>query len=90
MTNRRRSAIILVSLCALGAGLAGCSSSDGRVGAFRWNPTPKMDTLNKNHDDIHNDLAVTMDTELRMLNRDVLWALFLDRPSRLNPVQIPH
>jgi hypothetical protein len=90
MTNRRRTAASLLTLFALGGCLVGCASSDGRVGGFRMNPTPKMDTLNETHDDIDNEIAVKFDTELRMLNRDLGWALFLDRPSRLNPIQIPH
>ncbi len=89
MSTRRRNAVILATLAAA-AGLAGCSSQDSRLAAYRMNPTPELDTLSQRHDDIDNRLTVTNDTNFRQLNEDIGKALLLDRPSRLSIKGVPY
>lgn len=90
MTGRLTTRTAVVIAAPVLAMLAGGCGSDDRVSEFRRNPTPRMDTLYETHDDIHNALTLKVDTEWRMFTRDFGWAWFADRPSRLNPIQIPH
>ncbi len=78
-----------LSVTAIGGGLAGCKSSHAEE--VRANPTPDLDTLYQNDDDINNALTRTFDEDLRMFWQDLGRAFYVDRPSRLTrePVPVP-
>jgi ABC-type uncharacterized transport system auxiliary subunit len=94
MSTPRRTDLTLASTPLLKAGLllaalgvvvlGGCDSSGGRKHAYRLNPTPELDTQAQRRDDIDNQLTLTNDTNLRILNEDVGRFWLLDRPSRMS------
>jgi hypothetical protein len=68
----------------------GCSSSaaDEQLSDIRWSPTPEVMTLTQRPADVRNQLTVTTDTNLRLLNRDLGVLFLLDRPSHLSPAPL--
>lgn len=68
----------VLALAAL-ASLGGCA-----------NLTPELDTLSQRPADIDNRIAITDDTNLRMLNQDLGRMFLLDRPTRLTPGPVPY
>lgn len=86
----RRALAALSTLAAVA--LMGCEAStpSGRLAAdLRSDPSPGMDTLYQREVDIDNSIAITNDTNLRMLNQDLGRLFLLDRPSRLTPERLP-
>ena len=88
MSTRRRATLALFALSAIVA--TGCSAQESRLAAYRSNPTPELDTLAQQRDDMDNRMTVTNDTNLRMLNEDLGRMFFLDRPSMLTPKPVPY
>jgi hypothetical protein len=87
MKTFRRAALPLL-LTALAAASVGCTANPAQdqLDDIRWSPSPETSTLNETHSDVHNQIAETTDSNLRMLNRDLGAMLLLDRPSRLTPL----
>ncbi|MGP1310370.1 MAG: hypothetical protein ACTS27_09255 [Phycisphaerales bacterium] len=52
--------------------------------------SPEVDTLSQRPADVNNRIAITNDTNLRMLNQDLGRLFLLDRPSRLTPGPVPY
>jgi hypothetical protein len=80
----------LLALAALA--LVGCEAGtpSGRLAAdLRSDPSPGMDTLFQREVDVDNAVAITNDTNLRMLNQDLGRLFLLERPSRLTPERLP-
>lgn len=76
------------ALMAVG-GTVGCSQN--RAQEVRANPTPDLETLYQNDEDIKNAIARTFDENGRMFWQDLGRAFYWDRPSRLTrePVPVP-
>ncbi len=88
----RRSSLVAAAALA-GALLTACSSQDYSYSAaedIRGNVTPDLQTLSQRHVDVDNSLAVTLDTNGRLINEDLGRFWLLDRPSRLTPTPMPH
>lgn len=87
MKNARiilRSALLLAPL----ALLAGCSSTAQKgesLSAIRSNPTPGLNTEDQRYSDIHSEINIVHNDNIRKLNSDGLRFMLLDRPSRLSP-----
>jgi hypothetical protein len=64
-------------------GVGGCSTVDGDL-------SPEMLSLHQRNVDYHNMRAHTFDTNGRAAWADWKRLTLTDRPSRLNPVPMPH
>ncbi len=73
--------------------LVACSSGQikhaGDAGKIRSHPSPAMMSLAKRPSDNYNTLAISKDTNLRMIWEDGARLLYIDRPSKLTPKPIP-
>ena len=81
------------TLAAVGAAsLTACGASGpfGRDARIRSNLTPELATLDQTHVDTRNSYALMSNENLRMLNDDLLKFFYLDRPSRLTSLPMPH
>lgn len=85
---RLRQTTPLAALAVL-ACIAGCADG-GRKDAYRLDPTPNMGRLADTIDEQKNDEAVMWDTNFRQINEDGARFWLTDRPSRLNPRNIPY
>ena len=82
-----------VTLAAVGtASLTACGASGpfGRDARIRSNLTPELATLDQTHVGTRNSYALMSNENLRMLNDDLLKFFYLDRPSRLTSLPMPH
>lgn len=79
---------LVVAALALG-GCTGGSAVQQEADKYRWDPSPEVDTLTERPDDMLNTIAITNDTNLRMLNEDLGRFWLFERPSRLSPLPIP-
>ena len=84
--NRSRFVVAALSAGAL-ALLAGCSSTG--IAALRQNPTPELLTSVESPTESANSYAIQKNLNLRMFLDDAARAIYIDRPSRLNPAPIP-
>ncbi len=85
--------LALVTLAAVGAAaLTACGTAGpfGRDARIRANLTPELATLDQTHIDTRNAYALMSNENLRMLNDDLLRFFYLDRPSRLTSLPMPH
>ncbi len=78
----------LLALAASSCALVGCSSGSSRhagdIDMIRSDPSPALSTLSRRSTDRYNDIAATIDTDLRMIDNDIdKHILFLDHPSHL-------
>ena len=96
MTMRRSSNVlksVLVSGALIAAALTvGCTtgnSSYDKAREYQENPSPELDTLHERRIDMDNQISVTNDENLRMLNEDLGRFFLLDRQSRLTPAPVP-
>ena len=81
------SALILATLSALV--LTGCyNSNDVSFNSITGNLTPELQTMTERPSDVHRNIAVSGNQDLRMLNEDLGRALLLDGPSKLSPYPI--
>jgi len=73
--------------------LAGCQSPVSpwsRDGRIRANLTPELNTLDQTDIDVKNQSALMWNENLRMARDDLLKVFYLDRPSRLTQLPMPH
>mgnify|MGYP000001381065 CR=1 FL=1 len=76
---------IALAACAFGA-----CSGDRQLRSVRGNLSPNLSTLHQRPVDVGNMVALTNDTNGRMVWADYFRAAHLDRPSRLTPEPMPH
>ena len=88
--TRTLAAVTLAAVCV--AALTACQSGGpfGRDARIRANLTPELATLDQTHIDTRNSYALMSNENLRMLNDDLLKFFYLDRPSRLTSLPMPH
>ncbi len=92
-TTSRRPALAALLLASAAAVFGACAHEDYSYTAAKEiqdNATPNLDTLSQRRIDIDNTIAVTFDTNGRLLNEDLGRMFFFDRPSRLTPAPMPH
>ncbi|MCC7406745.1 MAG: hypothetical protein IT442_01655 [Phycisphaeraceae bacterium] len=77
----------LVAVC--GLSMVGCQSDRVTAWSTRWDPSPELDTLDRNYDQVLNDMARTDSTNIRGAQDDGLRMLMLDEPVRLDSRPIP-
>ena len=73
--------------------LTGCqnpASPWSRDGRIRANLTPELRTLDQTHIDTKNQSALMVSENMRMAYDDLLKVFYLDRPSRLTQLPMPH
>ncbi len=73
--------------------LSGCqnpASPWSRDGRIRANLTPELATLDQTPLDLLNQEALMINTNLRMAHDDLIKVFYLDRPSRLTQLPMPH
>ena len=81
------SALILATLSTVV--LTGChNSNDVSFNAITGNLTPELQTMSERPSDVHLNMAVSGNQDLRMLNEDLGRALLLDGPSKLSPYPV--
>ncbi|QOJ17184.1 MAG: hypothetical protein HRU76_06160 [Phycisphaeraceae bacterium] len=69
--------------------LTGCGSSTGvSLNDVTGNMTPEVMTLNQRGSDVKRHMAYTHDVNGRLFWEDLGRTLYLDHPSRLNPIEI--
>lgn len=94
MSNRRKSLTRTALLALCGAAFVpgfGCANGgDPHVGRFRNNPTPVLHTPGQTGVESANRMALTRDTNGRLLNADMGRFWLTDRPSRLAKEPIPY
>ena len=95
-TNRTINRCSLLALGALTCTMVGCSIGEsghhaGNISMIRDDPSPAMHTLARRAADRNNDIAVSKDTNLRMLVNDIdKHLLYIDRPSHLTKFPSKH
>ncbi len=87
---RTLAAVALAAVCAAALTACGAAGPFGRDGRIRANLTPELSTLDQTHIDTRNSYALMSNENLRMLNDDLLKVFYLDRPSRLTSIPMPH
>lgn len=87
----RKGLISVLSVALIGScmGLSACGSPS-RIGNIRRAPAPELKTLAGRNADMKNRWAITRSTNLRGLNDSLGRALYLDRPTRMQPGPIPY
>jgi hypothetical protein len=73
--------------------LAGCQNPAfpwSRAGRIRNNLTPELATLDQTPLDLKNQDALMRNENFRMARDDLIRAFYLDRPSRLTTLPMPH
>jgi hypothetical protein len=83
---RTRFAAMALAGIALTA-LSACSKTG--IGALRADPTPELLTSVESPTESANAYAIQKNLNLRMILDDASRAIYIDRPSRLNPAPIP-
>lgn len=86
---RRSASVLAAALLATCGMLSGCGTGDAQLDAVRADPTPELDTLYQRPVEIDNKLTVAADENLRMFWQDVGRAMYVNRPSRLTPENVP-
>ena len=87
---RTLAAFTLATVSAASLTACGASGPFGRDARIRSNLTPELATLNQTHIGTRNSYALMSNENLRMLNDDLLRFFYLDRPSRLTALPMPH
>ena len=87
---RTLAAVTLAAVSAASLTACGASGPFGRDARIRANLTPELATLDQTHVDTRNSYALMSNENLRMLNDDLLKFFYLDRPSRLTSLPMPH
>lgn len=80
----------LLSLTVAAGALAltvGCSSTG--ISALRSDPTPELLTSVESPTESANSYAIMKNLNFRMMLDDAARAIYINRPSRLNPAPIP-
>lgn len=94
MSSRSHSLTRALLIASAGAALlasVGCATGgDKHVGRFRSNPTPLLHTPGQTGVESANRMALTSDTNGRLVNKDLGRLLLSDRPSRLAKEPIPY
>jgi hypothetical protein len=80
-----RALFVLASVAAIG----GCTSVSREDSRVRDNLTPELSTLSERPREVDNRMLITMDTNAREINNDLLRMWLLDRPSRLTRQPMP-
>lgn len=92
MTRRfaRNTALSALAVAALAT--VGCNRpySSSTHSAFVANPTPTVAGLVNRNVDIDSQIAITNDTNFRLLQEDLLKLGLLDRPRRTSKYAIPY
>ena len=73
--------------------LAGCQNPAApwsRAGRIRSNLTPELATLDQTPLGLKNQDALMRNTNFRMARDDLIKVFYLDRPSRLTSLPMPH
>lgn len=90
MKLRMVGGVVCVAAALAVVGCAGKPKTSAQAASYiRSNPTPELDTLYQRPVDVKNALAVTDDTNGRMILQDLGRAMYTDRPSRLTWEPIP-
>lgn len=81
------SALIIATLSAVV--LTGCyHSNDVSYSSITRNLTPELQTLTERPSDVHTNIAVSRNQDMRMLQEDLGRLMLLDGPSKLSPYPI--
>lgn len=89
-SNRISSRARMLTILSAGALLAACSGCNSTgIHALRSNPTPELLTSVESPTEAANSYAIQKNLNLRMIFDDAARAIYIDRPSRLNPAPIP-
>lgn len=85
-----RSAVLLVPVAVVA--LSGCSSTGKgeSLEAIRWNPAPGLNTEDQRYSDVHSNIHVVANDNLRKMNSDGMRFMLIDRPSRMSPYPTAH
>ena len=58
--------------------------------AIRWNPAPGLNTEDQRYSDVHSNIHVVANDNLRKMNSDGMRFMLIDRPSRMSPYPTAH
>lgn len=91
-TRRSARTLTFAALAAAAAATVGCNApySSATHDAFVSNPTPTLDGITDRSVDIRNRIAITNDTNLRILQEDLMVFSLFDRPRRTTKFPIPY
>jgi hypothetical protein len=89
-TAARALALTTLALLSVGLGACGGNAQSTAAGDVRNNITPELSTLTSRPVDLKNDRALVANYNWRIMSQDFNRAMFLDRPSRLTHLPMPH